>query len=78
MDFITPYYECKLYAHYQVTDDTIRNLKLTGVPSGVLRKLSHMKNLGMRLFFKKIWGPRRELPKFAEKSFRELWIKKNS
>lgn len=34
---------------------------------------SGMKNMGMRMVFKKAWGPRRELPRFAEKSFRELW-----
>lgn len=32
-----------------------------------------MKNFGMRLFFGKLWGPRRELPKVAPKSFGELW-----
>ncbi len=34
---------------------------------------SRLKNLGMQLFFRKAWGPRRELPKFAKKSFGELW-----
>ncbi len=33
-----------------------------------------MKNLGMKLFLKKAWGPRRDLPKFAKKSFRQLWV----
>ncbi|MEZ5081842.1 MAG: LutB/LldF family L-lactate oxidation iron-sulfur protein [Bacteroidales bacterium] len=34
---------------------------------------SRLKNLGMQLFFKQSWGPNRELPKFAKKTFRELW-----
>lgn len=32
-----------------------------------------LKNLGVRMVFKNVWGPRRELPKFAEKSFRDMW-----
>ncbi len=32
-----------------------------------------MKNFGMRLFFGKLWGPRRELPRVAPKSFGERW-----
>jgi len=35
------------------------------------------KNLALRIFFKKLWGPRRDLPKIAKKSFREMWIEKN-
>lgn len=35
-----------------------------------------LKNLGMQMVFKKAWGTRRELPKFARKSFRELWEEK--
>ncbi len=34
---------------------------------------SRMKNLAMQMFFKNAWGSHRELPKFARKSFRELW-----
>ena len=34
---------------------------------------SKLKNIGMQVVFKKAWGPRRELPKFAKKSFREMW-----
>jgi L-lactate dehydrogenase complex protein LldF len=34
---------------------------------------SGLKNLGMQFVFKKAWGQRRELPKFARKSFREMW-----
>jgi L-lactate dehydrogenase complex protein LldF len=34
---------------------------------------SRLKNLGMQLIFKNAWGSRRELPRFAKKSFRELW-----
>lgn len=36
-----------------------------------------VKNIGMKMVFKKVWGPRRELPKFAKKSFRELWFERN-
>lgn len=32
-----------------------------------------VKNFGLRLFFGKLWGPRRELPTVAPKSFGELW-----
>jgi len=35
-----------------------------------------MKNIALRTFIKKVWGPRRELPKIAKKSFRELWLQK--
>jgi L-lactate dehydrogenase complex protein LldF len=34
---------------------------------------SKLKNRMVRRFGKKLWGPRRVLPKFAPKSFRELW-----
>jgi len=34
------------------------------------------KNIAMQLFFKKLWGPRRDLPKIAKKSFRDMWIEK--
>ncbi len=37
---------------------------------------SGLKNLGMKMVFKKVWGPRREMPKFAEKSFRDLWLER--
>lgn len=33
----------------------------------------NFKNIAMRLFFKKHWGTRRELPVFAKKSFKQLW-----
>lgn len=36
-----------------------------------------LKNLGMQMFFSRAWGSNRELPKFAKKSFRELWLEKN-
>lgn len=36
-----------------------------------------MKNLGMKTFVKNTWGPRRSLPEFAPKSFRELWEERN-
>lgn len=39
---------------------------------------ARIKNIGMQLLFKKAWGPRRELPKFAAKSFRELWMENNN
>ncbi|RLD60863.1 MAG: iron-sulfur cluster-binding protein [Bacteroidetes bacterium] len=32
------------------------------------------KNIALRLFFKKLWGPRRDLPKIAKKSFRDMWL----
>ena len=32
------------------------------------------KNIAMQIFFKKLWGPRRNLPKIAKKSFRDMWI----
>ncbi len=35
-----------------------------------------LKNMGMQLIFKSAWGSRRELPKFAKKSFREMWLEK--
>ncbi|MCD4791312.1 MAG: iron-sulfur cluster-binding protein [Bacteroidales bacterium] len=35
-----------------------------------------MKNIALRTFIKKVWGPRRELPVIAKKSFRELWLQK--
>jgi len=36
-----------------------------------------MKNRFLSLYFHKWWGPRRELPKVAEKSFKQLWQEKN-
>ncbi len=38
---------------------------------------SGIKNIGAKMFFKKAWGPRRELPKIASKSFREQWKEKH-
>ncbi|MFU8844684.1 MAG: LutB/LldF family L-lactate oxidation iron-sulfur protein [Bacteroidales bacterium] len=35
---------------------------------------SGLKNFGMQMMFKKTWGSGRELPKFASKSFHELWL----
>ncbi len=35
-----------------------------------------VKNMGMQMIFKNAWGSRRELPKFAKKSFREMWMEK--
>ena len=32
-----------------------------------------LKNTAMRMFMKKHWGPRRTLPEFAPKSFKQLW-----
>jgi L-lactate dehydrogenase complex protein LldF len=34
---------------------------------------SGLKNRFFRMVFKKSWGARRELPKFAEKNFKQLW-----
>jgi len=36
-----------------------------------------MKNFAAGLFVEKFWGPRRELPEFAEKSFSKLWKEKH-
>ncbi|MCX6246310.1 MAG: lactate utilization protein B [Bacteroidetes bacterium] len=36
-----------------------------------------MKNRAFRIYFRKWWGPRRELPKFAEKNFKQLWFEKH-
>jgi len=33
-----------------------------------------MKNLGMQMFFIRAWGSHRDLPKFAKKSFRQMWL----
>ncbi len=33
----------------------------------------NLKNIAIKTFFKKTWGPRRELPKIQPKSFRKLW-----
>lgn len=35
-----------------------------------------LKMIGMQIVFKKAWGPRRELPKFSKKSFRDLWLER--
>ena len=37
---------------------------------------SGIKNKAFKIFFKKWWGPRRELPKFAEKNFKQLWLER--
>jgi L-lactate dehydrogenase complex protein LldF len=39
---------------------------------------ARLKNIGMQAIFKNAWGPRRELPKFAKKSFREMWNERNA
>jgi len=36
-----------------------------------------LKNRLIRRFGGKMWGPRRSLPKVAQKSFRELWKEAN-
>lgn len=36
-----------------------------------------MKNRAFRIYFRKKWGPRRELPKFAEKNFKQMWLEKH-
>ena len=36
------------------------------------------KNMMMKSFVKKAWGTHRELPKMAQKSFRELWLEKRN
>lgn len=37
-----------------------------------------LKNTFMKTFFKKAWGPRRDLPQIAERSFAQEWKKRNS
>lgn len=37
---------------------------------------SKNKNRAINYFFKKLWGPRRELPELALKSFNEMWVEK--
>ena len=32
-----------------------------------------LKNRFMKMFFAKLWGPRRDLPRFADKNFKQLW-----
>lgn len=34
------------------------------------------KNIGMRMFFRKLWGKRRTLPHFEKRNFRQQWIEK--
>lgn len=34
---------------------------------------SKIKNIALKMFLKKVWGPRRTLPVFAPKSFNKLW-----
>jgi L-lactate dehydrogenase complex protein LldF len=36
-----------------------------------------LKNRFLKMFFTKWWGPRRDLPKFAEKNFKQLWQDRN-
>ncbi len=37
----------------------------------------HMKNIFFNMAFKKLWGPRRELPVFAKNSFKKQWQKQS-
>ena len=36
-----------------------------------------MKNRVFRIYFRKKWGSRRELPKFAEMNFKQMWLEKH-
>jgi len=36
----------------------------------------NLKNIAIKMFFRKAWGPRRELPKIQPKSFKKLWNKR--
>lgn len=36
-----------------------------------------LKNIALKTVFKKVWGPRRDVPKVAPKSFRQMWIDEN-
>jgi len=38
---------------------------------------SRIKNIGIQIIFKQAWGSRKELPRFAKKSFREMWLERN-
>jgi len=59
-------------------------ISMTGMKKVMLKRKrmdmagAGMKNLALRTFFKKVWGPRREVPKVASKSFHEMWIEKNN
>jgi len=37
---------------------------------------SRIKNIGIQIIFKQAWGSRKELPRFANKSFREMWMER--
>ncbi len=56
-------------------------IKTSGIALGSRKILDmvdgKMKNKIVGVFAKKAWGPRRDLPKFAEKSFSSLWKEKN-
>jgi hypothetical protein len=40
------------------------------------RSGSAMKNRMLKMFFRKPWGERRELPVVAKKNFKQLWAEK--
>jgi L-lactate dehydrogenase complex protein LldF len=58
-------------ASIKVSTKALMSRKLLDMTGG------KMKNFGAGMFVEKIWGPRRELPKFAEKSFSEQWKEKH-
>jgi len=59
------------------------NISMKGMEHFLLKRKrmdmfnSRLKNIGMQMLFKSAWGPRRELPKFAKKSFHDLWEERN-
>jgi len=56
----------------------MRKMKRTMMKRSKMNRGSGMKNFAFKRFFKKQWGPRREVPVFQPKTFNQLWKKKNS
>lgn len=48
MPFITPYYNCKLFAYFQITEQALIKLRLEGVSSSVLERLVSMKDQAVK------------------------------
>ncbi len=58
-------------ASIKVSTTVLMSRKLLDLTGG------KMKNFGAGMFVEKVWGPRRELPKFADKSFSKQWREKH-
>jgi len=58
-------------ASIKVSTKVLMSRKLLDMSGG------KMKNFGAGIFVDKVWGPRRELPEFAEKSFSKQWREKH-